>query len=84
MGAFESYCRIPGTRCNEIMKMIELDIPLNRIAKRYGTDVQTVEVYKKALENKLSAGSPLAYHTNIPEFYNKALMNFIDNRRMLK
>jgi len=84
MTAFEYYCRIPGTRCNEIMKMIELGIHERRIAMRYRTDVETIRVYKKAYDNKLSAGSPLAYHTNIPECYNKALMNFIDNRRMLK
>lgn len=54
MKAMEEYCRIPGTRCNAIMSMIEKGFSLESVAKKFHTDEATVRVYKKAMEGKLT------------------------------
>lgn len=57
---FDWYCRTEGTRINEIMGMLEHGYPIEHIAKKYNTDTQTISVYKKALEGRLSRGT--GYH----------------------
>ena len=54
MKATREYCRIPGTRCNAIMSMIEKGFSLETVAKKFHTDEATVKVYKKAMEGKLT------------------------------
>ena len=58
---FKRYCRVKGTRCNRIMEMIEQGMTDRQISDKYGgalfgADVQTIRVYRKALEGKLTRG----------------------------
>lgn len=62
MGRFEDYCRVPGTRCNTIMTLIERGATNAEIAARFSgpwadVDETVIEVYRKALEGRLSKGS---------------------------
>ena len=59
------YCRMPGTRINAIMTMIERGVSLERIARRYGTTVETVMVYAKALKGELCEMAALDLETRI-------------------
>lgn len=51
---FVEYCRSRGSRCNEIMTMIEHGMTDKRIADKYGTTAKTIAVYRKAMEGSLS------------------------------
>lgn len=51
--AFEHFCRQPGTRCNEIMTLIEHGYSNRVIADMFGTSANTISVYRKAYEGKL-------------------------------
>ena len=65
--AFERYCRKPGTRCNDIMRLIDMGFTDAEIADivsqmpskvrgqnpNAGCDAVTISVYRKAHDNKL-------------------------------
>ena len=61
--AYYQYCRIPGTRCNAIMEMIDRGMSDEQIAeavkrmpiKQFNSDcdAKTISVYRKAHDNKL-------------------------------
>lgn len=53
---FDRYCRQPGTRIWAIMIRLERGETMESIAKRFKTSPQTINVYRKALEGKLSTG----------------------------
>ena len=66
--AFERYCRRPGTRCNDIMRLIDMGFTDAEIADmvsqmphkgrgqnpNVGCDAVTISVYRKAHDNKLA------------------------------
>ena len=52
--AFVYFCRQKGTRCDDIITMIEQGVPDRVNALKHDTDVRTIRVYRKALEGKLS------------------------------
>ena len=64
--AYYQYCRIPGTRCNAIMAMIDRGMSDEQIAEAVkrlphvkgcnpnsDCDAETISVYRKAHDNKL-------------------------------
>lgn len=51
---FRELCRRKGTRMHDIMCRIESGENFKTIAKRYATDVNTIRVYEKALNNELA------------------------------
>ena len=65
--AFQRYCRRPGTRCNDIMRLIDMGFTDEEIAgivsqmphkgrgqnPNAGCDAVTISVYRKAHDNKL-------------------------------
>ena len=53
---FERYCRQKGTRIDAIMTRLERGEDERELADRYHTGVETIRVYRKALEGKLSRG----------------------------
>lgn len=72
---FERMCRVPGTRCNAIMEMIERGMSDAEIANHLkrtpgrirgmnpnaDTDAVTISVYRKALYGKLTEASGEAF-----------------------
>lgn len=52
--SFDYYCRVPGTRCNAIMTMLERGYSDEVVAMKFKTDTPTISVYRKALEGKLT------------------------------
>lgn len=75
---FERMCRVPGTRCNAIMEMIERGMSDEEIANTIkrtpgrirgqnpnaGTDAVTISVYRKALNGTLTEASGEAFRTD--------------------
>lgn len=64
--AFELYCRVPGTRCNAIMAMLDKGIGDEAIANRFHTDVETIHVYRLAHDDKLTTISPYEIEKHMP------------------
>ena len=70
MTAFEMFCRVRGTRCAEIMEMIDRGMSDEAIAARYmetdeklETAAQTIAVYRKAHDGTLAPpeGTPFRH-----------------------
>lgn len=55
--AFDLYCRQPGTRINAIMEMIDQGWGDPEIALAFDTDAETIAVFRKAHDGKLTTGS---------------------------
>ena len=55
--AFELYCRQKGTRINSIMEMIDKGWGDTEIAIAFDTDAETIAVFRKAHDGKLTTGS---------------------------
>lgn len=54
--AFDLYCRQKGTRINAIMEMIDQGWGDPEIAIAFDTDAETIAVYRKAHDGKLTTG----------------------------
>lgn len=70
MTVFERFCRVPGTRCAEIMEMIDKGLSDEEIGAKYkrqmevGCDpAETIAVYRKAHDGTLAPpeGTPFRH-----------------------
>ena len=71
---FERYCRQKGTRIDAIMTRLERGEDERELADRYHTGIETIRVYRKALEGKLTSGHSIDSGTKRSPETTKALI----------